>query len=232
MRELFRNYHGMGMPWLRMIVRSDGIPMPSRELGTDASMSNKRHRSERDQILDRYVTWGIIIGALLGVAAFVLTYIFPMWQPVTAPPEKPAEILAYHSNDSEENTLYIRTSTGNIYNYGLSSYWAGDAKWRKVDQVNQEASGYECNFGGFATPIPPGTVISQLESHPCIVDAESQVDYVLLQDGSIWRWEKTVPEWAIIWVFFGLVVYVFIGCGLGVIAGLLIGFVNWKFKKG
>jgi hypothetical protein len=84
---------------------------------------------------------------------------------------------------------------------------------------------------GFATPIPPGKVIDQLESHPCIVDAESQVDYVLLQDGSIWRWEKTVPEWAIIWVLFGLVVYVFIGSGLGVVAGVLIGFVIVKFKK-
>jgi hypothetical protein len=92
-------------------------------------MSNKHRRSERDQILDRYVTWGIIIGALLGVAAFVLTYVFPMWQPATAPPEKAAEILAYHSNASEENTLYIRTSAGNIYKYGPSSYGADDAKW-------------------------------------------------------------------------------------------------------
>jgi hypothetical protein len=73
--------------------------------------------------------------------------------------------------------------------------------------------------------------VSQVEGHPCIVDAESQVNYVLLQDGGIWRWEKTVPEWAIIWVFFGLVVYVFIGSGLGVVAGLLIGIANWKLRR-
>ncbi len=194
-------------------------------------MSNKHHRSERDQILDRYVTWGIIIGALLGVAAFVFTYVFPMWQPVMAPPEKPAEILAYHSNASEENTLYIRTSTGNIYKYGSSSYGAGDAKWRKVDQVNQEASGYECDFGGFSTPTPPGKVIGQLESHPCIVDASSQVNYILLEDGSIWRWEKTAGELDLLIVPVGVIVTAAIGGSLGVVVGLLIGILNWKLKK-
>jgi hypothetical protein len=211
--------------------RSDGIPMLSREWGADAFMSNLHQRSERDQVLDRYVTWGIIIGALLGVVAFVFTYVFPMWQPVVAPPEKAAELLAYHSNAFESNTLYIRTGAGSIYKYGPSSYKDNDAKWSKVDQINQEASGYECNFGGFSTSIPPGKVISQLESHPCIVDAESQIDHILLQDGSIWRWEKTVPEFEVVWALFGLVVYAFIGCGLGVVAGVVIGFVIVKFKK-
>lgn len=193
-------------------------------------MINAQHRSARNQILDRYVTWGIIIGALLGVAAFVCNYIFPMWQQVTMPPEMSAQLLAYHSNAYEENTLYVRAITGNIYTYGPSSYGAGDVKWRKVEEVNQEASKYQC-VGKFSTPNPPGKVVSQVEGHPCIVDASSQVNYILLEDGSIWRWEKTVPEFAIIWALFGLGLYVLIGGGLGVIAGVLIGFVIVKFKK-
>jgi hypothetical protein len=193
-------------------------------MGADVSMSNKHRRSERDQILDRYVTWGIIIGALLGVAAFVFTYVFPMWQPVTAPPEKGVEIL-------EGNTLYIRTTAGNIYQYGPSSYKDDTTEWSRVDQVNHEASGYECNFGGFATPIPPGKVISQLESHPCIVDASSQVNYILLEDGSIWRWEKTAGELDLLILPVGVIVAAAIGGSLGVAVGLLIGILNWKLKK-
>jgi hypothetical protein len=52
-------------------------------------MANTKHRSDRDRTLDRFVTWGIIIGALLGIAVFV----FVVWQQVVAPPENEVEQL-------------------------------------------------------------------------------------------------------------------------------------------
>jgi hypothetical protein len=188
-------------------------------------MANTRRRSERDQILDRFVTWGIIIGALIGIAVFavfVFASFFRPWQRVVAPPENAVELLAYHNNS---NTLYIRTVSGNLYVYGSS-----DDKWRRVEQVNQEESSYECKLGELPTPNPPGRIVSQLETYPCIVDAESQVNHILLEDGRIWRWEETAGEMDFLAIPVGIVVAV-IGGALGVVVGLLLGILNWKLKK-
>ena len=98
-------------------------------------MANTKRRSERDQILDRYVTWGIIIGALLATTVFVFEFVFPRWIPVMAPPEKAGKLLAYQSG-----VLYIRTVSGNVYAYGAS-----DDRWKRVEQVDPKASSNECN---------------------------------------------------------------------------------------
>lgn len=193
-------------------------------------MTNTQHRSDRDQTLDRFVTVGIIIGAWLGIAAFVFVIFFHPWQQIMTPPENAVELLAYHGNAFEDNTLYIRTASGNLYAYGPSSHSTDDVKWRRVEQVNPEASGDECHFGEFSTPHPPGRIISQLESHPCVQDGESQVNHIILEDGSIWKWEEATGELDLLLIPMGAVVAV-IGGALGVVAGLLIGLVTWKLKK-
>ncbi len=101
-------------------------------------MRNSHRRSERDQILDRYVAWGIIIGALSGVVVFVFTNVFPLWQPIATPPEKAADLLAYRYNAFDDYTLYTRATSGNIYAYRSSDYGASDVEWREVEQVNRE----------------------------------------------------------------------------------------------
>jgi len=184
-------------------------------------MSNKHHRSERDQILDRYVTWGIIIGALLATTVFVFEFVFPRWIPVMAPPETAVKLLAYQGG-----VLYIRTVSGNVY-----AYEASDGRWKRAEQVDPKASDNECNFGEFSTPRAPGKIVSQLESYPCIVDAASQVNLILLEDGSIWKWEKTAGEMDLLFVPIGVIVATVTGGSLGVVVGLVIGIVNWKLKK-
>jgi hypothetical protein len=69
-----------------------------------------------------------------------------------------------------------------------------------------------------------------LETHPCIVDAVSQANHVLLEDGSIWRWDATAGEMDLLAIPVGIFV-AFIGGALGVVVGLLIGIVIWKFKN-
>jgi hypothetical protein len=193
-------------------------------------MSNPQQRSTSDRVLKRSAIAGFIIGALLATTVFVFEFVFPIWIPVMPPPEKATKLLAYHDNAFEDNTLYVRTTDGNIYAYGPSSYGGNDIKWRIVKEVNQEASGYEC-AGKFSTPNPPGKIVSQLESHPCIVDSSTQVNYIILEDGSIWQWGKSVPEFEEIWALFGLSISVLIGGGLGVLGGFFLGLAIVRFKK-
>ncbi len=193
-------------------------------------MTNAQRRSERDQTLDRFVTWGIIIGALLGIAVFVFAVFFRPWQQLKAPPENAVEILAFHTPGFESGILYIHTSSGSIYAYSPFSDGTSNAEWTKVEQVNQEESNYECNLGEFSTPTPPGRIVSQLESHPCLVDGESQVNFIILEDGSVWKWEGGSSELDLLLIPLGVVVAV-IGGSLGAVAGLLIGIVTWKLNK-
>ena len=193
-------------------------------------MINAQRRSERDRTLDRSFIIGFLLGAGLGIAIFVFVIFFRPWQQVVAPPEKAVELLAYYNNAFEDNTLYVRTVSGNLYTYGPSSHSADDIKWRRVAQVNQEASGNECDFGKFSTPRPPGRILSQLESHPCVLDGESQVNYIILEDGSIWKWEEATGELDLLLIPMGAVV-AFISGSLGAVAGLLIGFATWKLRQ-
>jgi hypothetical protein len=193
-------------------------------------MSNKLHRSERDQLLDRYVTWGIIVGVLLGIAVFVIAVFFRPWQQMKVPPENATELLAFHTTGFESGTLYIRTTSGNVYAYSPFSDGASNVEWRKVEQVNREESSYECKLGAFPTPNPPDRILSQLESHPCLVDGESQVNFIVLENGSVWKWEGGSSELDLLLIPVGIVAAV-IGGSLGVVVGLLIGIVNWKYRK-
>jgi hypothetical protein len=193
-------------------------------------MTDTQHQPDRSRIIKRAVLAGIIIGVLLGLIAFVLVFVFPIWRPIMAPPEKAVELLAYRYNAFDDYTLYIRAASGDIYAYRSSDYGASDVEWRQVEQVKREENSYKCNFGGFSTPIPPGKIVSQLESHPCIVDAESQVNHILLEDSSIWKWEKTTGELDMLLIPLGAFVAAIAGL-IGAVAGMLIGIAIVKFKK-
>lgn len=191
-------------------------------------MSDTKHRSNR--ILIRATRVGIVIGALSGVAVFILAFVFPVWRPIMMPPENRVDLLAYQNNAFDDNTLYVRTVSGNIYALSSSSYGKSDTEWRRVERVNQKTNSYECDFSEFPTPYPPGKIVSQLESHPCVLDSRSQVDHIILEDGSIWKWEKTTGEMDVLLAPVG-VIYVGIGGVLGAIAGILTGFALIRFKK-
>ena len=193
-------------------------------------MTNTQHRSERDRTLDRSVTMGIIIGALLGIAVFVFAIFFRPWQQITLPPENAVELLAFHTTGFESGILYIRATSGNVYAYSPFSDGASNVEWRKVEQVNREESSYECKLGRFSTPNPPGRIVSQLESHPCLQDAESQVNYIILEDGSIWKWDKSTGEMDGLLIPLGVIVAV-IGGALAGVAGVVIGLVTLILKK-
>jgi hypothetical protein len=193
-------------------------------------MTNSQRRSGRDQTLDRSVTWGIIVGAVLGIAVFVFATFFRPWRQMKVPPENAVELLAFHTTGFESGTLYIRTTSGNVYAYSPFSDGASNVEWRKVEQVNQEESSYECKLGKSPTPNPPGRVVSQLESHPCLEDGESQVNYIILEDGSIWKWEEASGEMDLLLLPVGVIAAA-IGGALGVVAGMLIGLVALTLKK-
>jgi hypothetical protein len=194
-------------------------------------MSNPQQRSTSARVLKRSAIAGFIIGALLATTVFVFEFVFPIWIPVMAPPEKAVKLLTYHNNGFDDNTLYVRTESGSVYAFRVASFGASDIEWKKAEQTYPEANDYECNFGKFPTPNPPGKIVSQLESHPCVVDSSNQVNYIILEDGSIWRWGKSVPEFEEYWALFGLAMCVFFGGGLGVLGGFFLGLAIVRFKK-
>jgi len=63
-----------------------------------------------------------------------------------------------------------------------------------------------------------------------VLDSESQVNYIILEDGSIWKWETATGEMDGLWVPLGVIV-VAIGGMLGGVAGLPIGLVTLLLKK-
>jgi hypothetical protein len=77
-------------------------------------------------------------------------------------------------------------------------------------------------FYVFPTPNPPGIVAAELETRACGPDQFLQIDHIILQDGSVWRWANGESDLggALNGVF--LCAGGFIGTLLGTIIGLVI----------
>lgn len=157
---------------------------------------------------------GIIYGSLLWLTAFVGHYSFfifvgPVvggliaygglmlpqgtWQSLKPAPEPIAEIITNLPFDVWGHLTFIRTKAGNIYTYDCQSSTGCD--WQKVSELPSRQPVYSFPCGENAkpssiTPLPPGKVVQSYAFIICGADYGSEVHHILLEDGSLWYWER------------------------------------------
>lgn len=122
-----------------------------------------------------------ILGGVGGAILYDVTeYRLPggQWQPVSLGGEKAARILG---QDRKSGDIFIQTSEGNAY--------ACDADSCSIAQVPQGlTTSAEQRYN---PPPPPANVIDSLTVPPPIYGfCSGQINFVILADGSVWRWYK------------------------------------------
>jgi len=169
---------------------------------------------------------GLACGSLLGVVVFVVyPSIDSSWQQISNPPDEAIEILGYYYLGE---TVYVRTATGKIYACSSPSYKENKGCTELTEVPPELNINVSCNWKVFPTPKPPGKTIHQFEAHPCIPDSTLQVNHIILEDGSIWKWEKGTSE------FGDFFTVIFVGvCGIaGAALGLISGIITLSLKQG
>ena len=135
--------------------------------------------------------------ALLG--AFLASMgLFSFWVSLGTPPGQPVNIIA---TDSE--TVYVKTSDERIFAF-IEGQWIIS----KLSQPDDSQCSYSVSF----VISPPNHAKDSVQQGYCFPHGQRDMRYVLLEDGSIWRWSS--PE---------RLSMLFDMLPMGIFAGLVIG---------
>ncbi len=172
-----------------------------------------------------FVAFPFFTTTMFFIGGLVLNYyqgLFVKWQPLEIPPEPPAKILSVNLQ-----SIDIQTISGTVYTYKPdTSYWMTydrpTGKWIKgrmaADQIEQS-----CNTEDtWISLAPPGKVIETHDFSWC-PEIIVKVKYVLLEDGSIWRWSD--PGTA------NGITILLIAPILGFVIGIILSFIIWLQEK-
>ena len=179
----------------------------------------------------RNYTWITLLGAFVGfviglILAAAISNIPPSWEqqiyPTISSQADPAvELIGV---DNQAGLLYVRSRSQKIYQCHVT--WSDEPTTEVCTETEPNIAAKlgdsaPCKGFIFPTPRPPGTVLASLQAHPCSDDANIQVDYIILNDNSIWRsTQSTGGAGEAIAALFTMV------CAtVGTILGLVIGFV-------
>jgi hypothetical protein len=161
-----------------------------------------------------------LISGILVVGLFACLDTFNNWQRISTPQDKAVELLDYdYPLFIGDRAAYVKTATGTIYACS-PSYRANGRGCVKASYPPEHLIVNTCCDKIYSTPKPPGAVVSELKVCPCVEDCSVQVNLILLDDGSVWKWEKADCEM----VFFGRVLLALVGAGCGATLGLIGGF--------
>lgn len=165
---------------------------------------------------------------LIVMVATVVAYFFCGWMPIAIgnlpskfwtqlpTPEEPVVELV--ESKAWSSAVYVRTTSGTVY---LCSSEDGCSEW--IEDVPDSSKIDECTAPAPKIPPPsPGSPVDSLEANYCS-DSSLQVKFVLLEDGTIWRW-KHFHDWGS-----GLVSY--ISSRLGAVAVFFIGLIWIGFSR-
>jgi hypothetical protein len=128
------------------------------------------------------------------------------WEPLDTPPGGATELV-----DANDTYVYVRNNSGILYRCPVC--WEESPPLdRLLVDPDRPCPGAQAN-----SPPPPGEVVDHLSGRVCYVDAWTDFEYVLLSDGSVWKWIRFSG-------FYGSLIYpvmAIIACMLGLIPPML-----------
>jgi len=158
---------------------------------------------------------GLLIGALLGFGRVDKLPLEEPWEQVGSPPARVTALLMIDRGD-----LYVTAADDQVYRCcwersELPDYPSGPGSHFPCD-VSQEK------------PSPPAGVIDRLDITYCGPDYGLAYAYVLLDDGSVWKWAFTENPLAGISI---LLSYSLGGTGVGLLVGGSIAIWSWRRRR-
>ena len=113
----------------------------------------------------------------LSLAWAINSQVFTRWQPLGSPPGGAVDIL-----DADASFVYVMNSQGEVYR------WLID--WEKTQPLERPLLDPDrvCEPMAPRLPAPPGEVVDRIEGTQCYADGAGYFHYVLLEDGSLWKW--------------------------------------------
>jgi hypothetical protein len=115
--------------------------------------------------------------------------VFSRWRSLGAPPGGAVGIAA-----ADPSLVYVRTAQGNLYGCSHERGQQARACWvaaRQPLSVDPDARAGESVFRGEPKPAP-GQVVDALEVTTWYPEDAVETRYVVLQDGTVWKWEYDV----------------------------------------
>ncbi len=167
---------------------------------------------KRRLIISLVSSIGAITGLFLTLA--IINGVFVPWEPLGKPSIEAIELLA-----ADFDEVFVRTTSDMIYSCNLyqDDCWVPKESLQELPEIT-----YPCNDAPFhSLRNLPGEKVDSLEVTYCGIEHTSQVNYVLLDDGSVWIWRHGS------FVYTGLI-YVCAGSILGLVIGGFISMLSLK----
>jgi len=105
------------------------------------------------------------------------------WEALGAVPGGAGEFL-----DASTTYVYLKNRSGDIYRNPDSNYC--ETCWEKTLPLDKPLidPSRSCQGTNSAIPSTPGEVVDRLAGRECYADAIADFEYVILTDGSVWKW--------------------------------------------
>ena len=158
---------------------------------------------------------GLLIGGLMGLGQVDRLPREQPWQPLGSPPAKVTGLLQI-----DRGELYVAAADDQIFK----------CCWERSELPEFPSfppSHFPCEVPQ-EKPTPPGTIVDRLEVTYCGADYGLAYSYVLLDDGSVWKWAFTQDPLAGIGI---LLLYSLGGIGGGLLLGVAIAVWSWRRRR-
>ena len=164
----------------------------------------------------RFVFLIVLLGGittLTGEIVFAATWRLPQgqWVQMPPPPEPPRDFVGASCYSLGQGAVFVQTESGMVYRYDDSQL---DNVWQRVDNFNEVPERFSLAEGcdsaslmKYRPPRAPGQIVAQHVVFERGADCRSQTYYVLLRDGTLWRWRRSECALATL-IFAGLEVVV------------------------
>ena len=192
-------------------------------------MTGHKNHSHQPKRLSPTARWLLATGALLVLLPCLglmgsVGYIWARqagalshWRSLGVPPDRGVDIVT-----GDTDVVYVRTAAGSIYGCRHRGTGAADNCWYKAQEplsVDPEATFDKRLYQSEVEP-PPGTVADRLEVTIWLAEDAFETRYVLLEDGTVWKWEYDVGSY---WNLLILIIGPAAGLALAIVVVVVLG---------